>query len=53
MSNSKRDIPKSKLTDGERHKRFIAMAKEVDASKDPKEFDKAFKRVAVTKRNSD
>jgi hypothetical protein len=37
---------KPKLTDAERHKRFKAMAKEVEASEDPKDFDEAFKRVA-------
>jgi hypothetical protein len=37
---------KPKLTDTERHKRFVAMAREVGASDDPKDFDKAFKIVA-------
>ncbi len=41
---------KPKLTDAERHKRFVAMAKELKASDDPKGFDKAFKKVAPTKR---
>lgn len=36
---------KSKLTDAERHKRFLDMAREVEASDDPKDFDKAFNRV--------
>lgn len=36
---------KPKLTDPERHKRFEAMAREVEASEDPKAFDKAFKKV--------
>ena len=35
----------SALTDAERHKRFIEMAREVGASDDPKAFDSAFKRV--------
>jgi hypothetical protein len=35
----------SKLTDAERHKRFIDMAREVEASDDPKDFDKAFTKV--------
>jgi hypothetical protein len=34
-----------KLTDAERHKRFVEMAHEVEASDDPNEFDKAFKKV--------
>ena len=39
---------KSKLTDAERHKAFLAMAKEVEASDSPKDFDKAFKKVTKT-----
>jgi len=39
--------PKPKLTDAERHKRFKAMGEEVGASKDPKDFEKAFKKVTV------
>ena len=42
---SKKSEAKPKLTDAERHKRFVAMAKEVGASDDPKDFDKAFKKV--------
>jgi hypothetical protein len=41
---------KPKLTDAERHKRFVAMAREVGASDDPKDFDKAFKKVTSEKR---
>lgn len=36
---------KPKLTDSQRHKRFVEMAKEVGASKKPKDLDKAFKKV--------
>jgi hypothetical protein len=36
---------KPKLTDAERHKRFVEMAKVVGASPDPKDFEKAFKKV--------
>ena len=43
MPNTK---AKSKLTDAERHKRFLDMAREVEASDDPKDFDKAFQKVA-------
>ena len=39
--------PKAKLTDAERHKRFVAMGEEVGASKDPKAFEKAFKTVTA------
>ncbi len=35
-----------KLTDDERHQRFKDMAREVEASENAKDFDKAFKRVA-------
>lgn len=38
-SNSK------KLTDAERHRRFVDMAKEVEAADDKGAFDKAFKDV--------
>jgi len=40
---------KPKLTDHERHERFVDMAHEVEASEDPKDFDKAFKQVAPAK----
>jgi hypothetical protein len=38
---------KPPLTDAERHKRFIEMAREVRASDDAKAFDKAFKKVVA------
>ena len=38
-----------KLTDAERHKRFVDMAKEVEASEDPKDFERAFEKVASRK----
>jgi len=38
-----------KLTDAERHKRFVAMAREVEASEDPKDFERAFDRVTSAK----
>jgi hypothetical protein len=41
--------PKPKLTDAERHKRFVDMAHEVGASDDAKAFDKAFKKVTAVK----
>jgi hypothetical protein len=34
-----------KLSDAERHKCFVEMAREVEASEDPEEFDAAFKKV--------
>jgi hypothetical protein len=48
MTARKKD-PTPKLTDAERHKRFIEMAREVEASEDPKDFEKAFKKVAKAK----
>ena len=36
---------KPKLTDAERHKRFVEMAKKVGASEKSTDFDKAFARV--------
>jgi hypothetical protein len=41
---------KPKLTDAERHKRFVAMAPELQAPDDPKDFDKAFKKIVMPKR---
>jgi hypothetical protein len=40
---------KPKLTDADRHKRFVEMARQVGASDDPKDFEKAFEKVAPTK----
>jgi hypothetical protein len=42
--------PKAKLTDAERHKRFVEMAREVEADESPESFDKAFKRVVLKKK---
>jgi hypothetical protein len=42
-------IRQTKLTDAERHKRFVDMAKEVEASEDPKDFERAFEKVATPK----
>jgi hypothetical protein len=38
-----------KLTDAERHARFVETAKQVGASENAKDFDKAFDRVATPK----
>lgn len=40
--------PKPKLTDAERHKRFVEMAR-VEASEDPKDFERAFRKVVPVK----
>jgi hypothetical protein len=44
--------PKAKLTDAERFKRFVDMAREVEASPDMKDFEKAFKKVTQPSRPS-
>ena len=36
---------KPKLTDAERHKRFVEAAQEAEASEDATDFDKAFEKV--------
>jgi hypothetical protein len=38
------------LTDAERQDRFKEMAKEVEASEDPQDFEKALKKVALSNR---
>jgi hypothetical protein len=45
MAEKKRSKRLPKLTDAQRHERFVQMAREVQASDDPAEFDKAFKTV--------
>jgi hypothetical protein len=37
--------PKPKLTDKERYERFLDVARKVEASDDPKDFEEAFKKV--------
>ena len=39
---------KSTLTDAKRHARFVETAREVGASDDPKDFEKAFGKVTNT-----
>jgi hypothetical protein len=41
--------PKPKLTDAERRKRFVEMAREVGASESPRDFDREFRKVAIPK----
>lgn len=43
---TKKPQPKPKMTDEERHQRFRDMAREVEASDDAKDFDRAFTLVA-------
>jgi hypothetical protein len=49
MPNKSAPKPRPKLTDKERHKRFIAMSEEVGASQDPKDFERALKKVTEVK----
>lgn len=41
---------KLKLTDAERHKLFVETARKVQASNDPKDFERAFKKVTAAKK---
>ena len=43
------DSRKPKLTDAERHKRFVEVAKKIGASEDISNFDKAFKSIVKRK----
>jgi hypothetical protein len=36
---------KPKLTDEQRHARFVEMAREVEASEDPEDFERAFRKT--------
>jgi hypothetical protein len=47
MPNVRKQKPK--LTDAERHKRFVEMVREVEASPDMKDFERAFKKVTRAK----
>ena len=40
-----RSKPKPKLTDAERHTRFVETAREVEVDESPDAFDRAFDRV--------
>jgi len=54
MRKPQRKSPKlKKLTDAERYKRFLAMAKEVGASEKHEDFDKAFHAVTSSKRSKE
>jgi hypothetical protein len=41
--------PKPKLTAKERHKRFVDMAREIEADESPESFDRAFDRISKAK----
>ena len=44
---ARKSSSKPKLTDAERHKRFLDMARKVGASDKAEDFDKAFKKVTA------
>ena len=44
---------KSRSNDQEEYKRFLETAREVGASDNPKDFDRAFKGVALSKRDQE
>lgn len=46
---TRKSAAKPKLTDAERHKRFLEEARRAEASDDPEDFNKALKRVAPSK----
>ena len=46
----KQPHPKPKLTDAERHKRFVETAKKVEASEDLTDFDQAFNSLDLRPR---
>jgi hypothetical protein len=48
MTNKPTKNPK--LTDAERHKRFVEMAEKVGASDNPEDFDAVFDRVVASSR---
>jgi hypothetical protein len=45
MAQKSKPKPKPKFTDAERHARFVEMAAKVEASDDPRDFDRAFERI--------
>jgi hypothetical protein len=49
MTTKPRSKPKPALTDAERHKRFVETARAVGASESPRDFDRAFEKVAKPK----
>ena len=44
--------PKPKPTDEQRHARFVETARAVEASEDPKDFEKVFEKVTSPKKTS-
>jgi hypothetical protein len=44
---AQKSTKKTKLTDEERHERFVETAREVEASEKGEDFDKAFEKVTA------
>lgn len=51
-TGKKSGLSKAKLSDSERHERFLDVAKNVEASTDARNFDRAFNAVASPRRNA-
>ena len=51
--NAKPKPKPPKLTDAERHARFVEMARAVEVDESPEAFDRVFKRVIPTKHQAD
>ena len=51
MKSSKSKSKRVKITDAERHTRFVETARKVEASEDPKDFEKAFTKILGKKGN--
>ena len=49
MTRAPKAPAKPKLTDAERHARFVETARQVGADENPEAFDRAFKKVALPK----
>lgn len=47
MTHDRKSKRESKLTDAERHARFVETAHKVEASEESEDFERAFKRVTT------
>jgi len=43
--SKKKALARPKLTDADRHARFVETARKVETSEDPEDFEKAFKKL--------
>lgn len=50
MAQKPKAEPKPKLTDAERHARFVETARAVEVDESPEAFDRAFDRVVKPKK---